>query len=61
MISAGGGMKESLSAIQEIFKIGVATKDDYTKALRVYQAYLGEIKSVQRDEAAAFDDRYKYY
>ena len=26
-----------------------------------YQAGLNEIKSPQRDEAAAFDDNYKYY
>ena len=29
----------------------------YAKALRPYQAYLDEIKSDQRDEAAAFDDK----
>ena len=60
MISAGGGEKESLTTIQEMFKKGLATKEDYTQALRSYQAYLGEIKSVQRDEAAAFDEDYKY-
>ena len=61
MIAAGGGYKTSLSAIQEMFKRGVATKEDYAKALRAYQAYLGEIKSVQRNEAAAFSEEYKYY
>ena len=40
---------------------GYATKDDYAKALRAYQAYLDGIKSVGRDEAAAFSDRFKYY
>ena len=60
VLAAGGGTKESLSIIQEMFKKGRATKEDYTQALRAYQAYLGEIKSVQRDEAAAFDDGYKY-
>ena len=44
-----------------MFKTGVATKDDYTQALRAYQAYLGEIKSVQRNEAAAADEEFKYY
>jgi len=29
------------------------TKDDYAKALQTYQAYLDEIKSDQRDKAAA--------
>ena len=57
ILAAGGG----LSAIQKMFKKGLVTKEDYTQALRGYQAYLGEIKSAQRDEAAAFSDRYKYY
>jgi TPR repeat protein len=61
MIAAGGGDKTALSAIQEMFKAGVATKEDYSQALRAYQAYLGEIKSVQRNEAAAFSEDYKYY
>ena len=61
MISAGGGEKESLDMIQKMFKHGEATKEDYTQALRAYQAYLDEIKSVQRNEAAAFDENYKYY
>ena len=61
MIAAVGGEKESLTAIQQMFKLRVATKEDYTKALRAYQAYLIEIKSAQRDEAAAFSEEYKYY
>ena len=40
---------------------GCATKEDYAKALQAYQAYLDEIKSGQRDEAAVFSDEYKYY
>ena len=40
---------------------GKATKEDYTTALRAYQEYLGEIKSVQRDKAAAASERYRYY
>ena len=61
MITAGSGNTDSLKAIQALFMDGLATKDDYAKALRVYQAYLNEIKSPQRDQAAAFDDQYKYY
>ena len=61
MIAAGCGSKKSLSTIQEMFKKGMATREDYTQALRAYQAYLGEIKSVQRDEAAAADEDFKYY
>ena len=40
---------------------GCAKKDDFETALRYYQAYLDEIKSDQRDEAAAARDVYKYY
>ena len=61
MIAAGGGVAESLTMIQKLYSYGLATKDDYTKALRAYQAHLNEIKSEQRDEAAAFSAIYKYY
>ena len=61
MIAAGGGRAESLKAIRELYSYRLATKDDYMAALRAYQAYLKEIKSEQRDEAAAFSDIYKYY
>ena len=44
-----------------MFMHGEAMKDDYEKALQAYQAYLNEIKSPHRDEAAAFHERYKYY
>ena len=61
MIAVRDGSDSSLKAIKQLFMDGHATKDDYAKALGVYQAYLDEIRSVQRDEAAAFNDRYKYY
>ena len=61
MIAAGCGDNDSLEQIKQMLMDGDATKDDYAKALRVYQAYLVEIKSAQRDEAAAFHERYKYY
>ena len=60
MISVCFGCSNSLEATQALFKDGRATKDDYTKALRLYQAYLDEVKSDQRDKAAAFDND-KYY
>jgi TPR repeat protein len=59
--AAGSGSYDSLENIKRMFMNGDATKDDYAKALRVYQAYLVEIKSPQRDEAAAYSDKYKYY
>ena len=61
MIAAGLGDNDSLEKIKQLFMNGHASKDDYAKALQVYQAYLVEIKSPQRDEAAAADDNNKYY
>ena len=61
MIAARDGEHDSLKNIKTMYKNGYTTKDDYAKALRSYQAYLGEIKSEQRDKAAAFHDDYKYY
>ena len=61
MIGAGSGYTQALEQIKQMFMNGRATKDDYAQALRVYQAYLVEIKSPQRNEAAAFSDDYKYY
>ena len=61
MIAAGCGDNDSLENIKQMFKDGDAMKDDYAKALRAYQANLIEIKSAQRDEAAAVRDEYTYY
>ena len=61
MLASKGGYNGSLKMIQHMYKDGYATKDDYASALHAYQAYLDEIKSDQRDKAAAFSDGYKYY
>lgn len=61
MISVRGGAKNSLDNIQDLYKNGHAALDDFMKALESYRAYLDEIKSGQRDEAAAARDDYKYY
>ena len=61
MIAIEGGCNDSLNMIRFMVTKGRATKDDYSKALRGYQSYLDEVKSDQRDEAAAFRDEYKYY
>ena len=61
MIAAEFGNSVSLDIIKQIFMDGYATKDDYSEALRSYQANLVEIKSPQRDEAAAAHEIYKYY
>jgi len=62
-IAAEDGISQSLTNIKQLYKSGQATKDVYTKALELYQMYLDEIKSDQRDEAAAAyeDQRFRYY
>ena len=61
MIAVGFGDNDSLEKIKLLFMNGQATKEDYAKALRVYQAYLVEIKSTQRDKAATASANYRYY
>ena len=61
MIAAGSGNHDSLKTIQRMCSKGYVTKDDYSKSLQAYQSYLAEIKSDDRDKAAACNDRYKYY
>ena len=61
MIAVGGGDNDSVKGIQQLYKAGCATKEDYASALRAYQTYLDEIRSEQRDAAATFHDEYKYF
>ena len=61
MIATRSGYYDSLKCIKRLYSNGLTTKDDYAKALRSYQAYLDEIKSDQREEAAAYNEEYKYY
>jgi len=61
LIAVAHGDNSSLDCIKNLYSKGFATKEDYTKALRLYQEYLEEIKSPQRDEAAAADENYRYY
>jgi len=61
IIAVGGGHKNSFKAIQDYYSKGYTTKDEYTEALSTHQKYLDEVKSIQRDEAAAADyEEYKY-
>ena len=60
-IAVRGGYTDSLKIIKDLYSDGLASKEDYTKALQSYQAYLDEIKNDQRDEAAAFSEDYRYY
>ena len=59
-IAVQSGDNDSLKTIKEMYAVGHATKDDYTTALLSYQTYLRQIKSDQRDEAAAYCKGYKY-
>ena len=61
LIAVKDGDSDSLKNIKRMYMDGHAKKDDYMKALSSYQIYLEEIKSDQRDEAAAFDNMYRYY
>ena len=61
MIAVQCGDNESLEKIRGLYSNGHATKEVYTKALRAYQEYLDEIKSPQRDKAAAAHEDYRYY
>jgi len=60
MIAVKDGDFDSLEGIKLMYNNGHATKDDYNTALQSYQAYVDEIKSDQRDEAAAAEGC-KYY
>ncbi|EJK56328.1 hypothetical protein THAOC_23814 [Thalassiosira oceanica] len=51
LISAKMGCKCSLDTIREMFRGGVATKEQYAQALRGYQDASDEMKSHDRDEA----------
>jgi len=61
MIAVRGGNGESLKQIRILYTNGHATIDDDTKALQLYQEYLGEIKSQQRDKAAETHETYRYH
>ena len=61
MISVEGGYNDSLKKIKQLYSKGHATRHDYAKALKAYQAYLVEVKSDDRDKAAEYDEMYKYY
>ena len=61
MIAVRGGHTDSVKDIQEMYMEGHVAKDHYANALRSHQAYLNEIKSGQREKAAAFSEDYHYY
>ena len=61
MIAVRDGHSKSLKNIQRLYSDGHVPKDEYTKTLRSYQTYLDEVKSDQRDKAAAANNKYHYY
>ena len=61
MIAVRDGCAGSLDKIKRLYSNGSVTKEDYMKALQTYQEYLGEIKSDQRDTAAAANEGNRYY
>ena len=60
VIAAGCGHAKALKHIRSLFMNGNATRDNYEEALRAYQQYAEEVRSDQRDKAAAFRENYKY-
>ena len=54
MISVEGGDHDCVKNIKQMYSKGYATRDDYAKALRAYQAYLEEVKSNDRDKLMCF-------
>ena len=58
LIAAGSGNNNSVKGIQQLYTDGHATKEDYTKALQAYQEYFEDVRSEQRDQAAAYNDTY---
>jgi TPR repeat protein len=53
MISANDGCDSSMKAVQEGYKEGFVTKDDYAKTIRAHGNSIDEMKSDDRDRAAA--------
>ena len=54
MISVGGGYDASLKKVRDCYMCGIATKGDFEKALRAHKDAKDDMKSDQRDAAAAF-------
>ena len=58
LISAKMGHKGSVDSIKKMFARGLATKAQYTEALKGYQDAVEEMKSPERDEAAALEAKF---
>jgi TPR repeat protein len=54
MISANDGCDSSMKAVQEGYKSGFVTKDDYAKTIRAHGKSIDDTKSDDRDRYVAF-------
>lgn len=61
VIAARQGSIESLKRIHECYLKGRFTIYAYAKGLQAYKAYVDEVRSDQRDEAATYSKQYMYY
>ena len=60
MIAAKDGNEKAVMNVLRLYSQELATKEEYENALRSYEEYVKEIKTSQRDDAAANMDM-KYY
>jgi len=61
MIAVRSAHTNSLKQIKALFEIGLVTKSCYEIALRSHQTAVAEIRSDQRDQAAASSQLCRYY
>jgi TPR repeat protein len=61
MIAVKCGEIDALANLQHLYLSGYATSEEYSDAERSYKEYVDEIKSDQRDMAAAATDENAYY
>ena len=54
IIAANLGHDLSLTYVKNAYKVGIVSKEDFTAALRGYQAAIEATKSPQREEASGF-------
>ena len=57
ILAAKAGYKLSLDQVKEGYKRGMVTKDEYANTLRAYQQRHDEMKTDDRDKAAAMGTR----
>ena len=58
IISAKLGIDKSLECLKDLYREGLASKEDFTAALRGYQVAIEATKSPQREEATELEKRW---